>query len=287
MSPEWLTRRLWNVLEPIHAVVYFAPEVHDSYGDAGLRGFWMGYFAGRSHPLGPVPAEVVTATFFNFAPAMVARAIPDAWHFSTPDRVAAARRAGIDAALQRLLGPLAADDQMAETAEISAEAVADCDPAGRALYAAHAALDWPTGDHLVVWHAATMFREFRGDGHAVANLAHGIDGLGAHVLAVASGDTTRAILQPNRGWTDPEWTERQHELAKRGLLRDGTLTAQGQALRVDIEDLTDRLAAEPVQRLGPERAQRLIDLATRIASAVVAAGAIPVPNPMGVPWPPP
>jgi hypothetical protein len=104
---------------------------------------------------------------------MVARAIPDAWHFSTPERVAAARVAGVDAALHRLLGPLATDDRVAEAAELTTEAVADCDPAGRALYAAHAALDWRTGDHLVLWHAATLLREYRGDGHIAANLAHG------------------------------------------------------------------------------------------------------------------
>jgi len=47
-------RRLWRVLEPYHAVTYFAPEAHQAFKDVGLRGFWMGYFAGRAAPLGAV-----------------------------------------------------------------------------------------------------------------------------------------------------------------------------------------------------------------------------------------
>jgi len=54
-------RRMWQLLETIHAVVYFAPEVLDAYTAVGLKGFWMGYFAGRSAPLGAASPEVVTA----------------------------------------------------------------------------------------------------------------------------------------------------------------------------------------------------------------------------------
>jgi hypothetical protein len=49
-----LARRLWEAIEPIHAVVYFAPEPAETARRIGLRGFWMGYFAGRAAPMGPV-----------------------------------------------------------------------------------------------------------------------------------------------------------------------------------------------------------------------------------------
>jgi hypothetical protein len=64
---------MWTLFEPVHAVTYFAPEARSAFEEAGLRGFWRGYFAGRAAPLGPAGAAVVGASFFNFAPAMVAR----------------------------------------------------------------------------------------------------------------------------------------------------------------------------------------------------------------------
>jgi hypothetical protein len=81
-----IAREMWRALETLHMTVYFAPEPRDAYRRAGLRGGWMGYFASRSAAMGPVPAEVVMATFYNFHPRMVRRAIPDAWGFAPPDR---------------------------------------------------------------------------------------------------------------------------------------------------------------------------------------------------------
>ena len=46
-------RSMWTLFEPIHAVTYFAPEARAALEEAGLRGFWRGYFAGRAAPLGP------------------------------------------------------------------------------------------------------------------------------------------------------------------------------------------------------------------------------------------
>jgi len=60
MEPtQTLARRFWAAIEPIHATVYFAPEPAEAAKKAGLRGFWMSYFASRVAPLGPVPAEAV------------------------------------------------------------------------------------------------------------------------------------------------------------------------------------------------------------------------------------
>src|SRR5215472_14891410 len=96
-----IARRMWQALEPYHAMIYFAPEAREAFANAGLKGYWMGYFASRAAPLGPVPAEVVAATFYNSHPRMVARAIPDAWHFADPARILAARYAAADTALTR------------------------------------------------------------------------------------------------------------------------------------------------------------------------------------------
>ena len=71
-------------------------DARSAYEQAGLRGFWRGYFAGRAAPLGPANAAVVTASFFNFAPAFVARAIPGVWELITPDEALRVRLAGRD-----------------------------------------------------------------------------------------------------------------------------------------------------------------------------------------------
>ncbi|GCE23397.1 hypothetical protein KDK_71970 [Dictyobacter kobayashii] len=155
------SRVAWTMLEPYHAMIYFAPEARAAYSAAGLKGYWMGYFASRAAAMGPVPASVVTATFYNFHPAMVARAIPDAWRLSTPEQILSARLGAADAALRRLLGETITSFELTEAAEIARTAAEACTVAGRPLFAGHAALPWPDQPHLVLWHATTLLREFR------------------------------------------------------------------------------------------------------------------------------
>jgi hypothetical protein len=271
-----VARRMWHLLEPYHATVYFAPEVAQAMRDVGLKGFWMGYFAGRAAPLGAVGPEVVTALFFGFHPAMVARALPDAWERASPADVLAARRAAVGAALERVLGDDLSCDALTEAAELARQAAEGCELAARPLHAAHASLDWPDEPHLVLWHAATLLREHRGDGHVVALAAEGLDGCSAHVAAVETGGAPREALQPNRGWSDEEWEAARRRLA--GLdLAD---------LRMRVEIRTDRLAVSPWEHLGPDGTDRLAALLEPVAARIVADGAVPVPNPMGAPWPP-
>src|SRR5215472_7758135 len=111
-----LSRRARRMFESYHSMIYFAPEARQAFLDVGLKGYWMGYFASRSAPLGPVPAAVVTATFYVFHPAMVARALPDAWRFTNPEQVSAVRLHAADAALRRLLGDMVASAELAEAA---------------------------------------------------------------------------------------------------------------------------------------------------------------------------
>ena len=103
MSASQVARRMWTLFEPIHAMTYFAAEARAAYEEAGLRGFWRGYFAGRSAPLGRASAAPVTASFYTFAPQMVGRALPDVWDLITPDQALAVREAGAVAALSRVL----------------------------------------------------------------------------------------------------------------------------------------------------------------------------------------
>jgi hypothetical protein len=281
-----IARALWQTLEPYHALIYFAPEARDAYTAAGLKGYWMGYFASRAAALGPVPAEVVAATFYNFHPHMVARAIPDAWSFCPPQQILAARRQAADVALHRLLGKRAASAELTEAAELARAAAEACDVAGRALFAAHCALRWPEEPHLALWHAATLLREYRGDGHVVALLAEGIDGCEAHLTLVGTGRVPREAIQPYRGWSDEEWEAAAARLRRRGWLDStGMLTELGLLGRQAIEERTDQLAMRPWEALGVDGCARLQALVWPLSAGVVQEGGIPIPNPMGLSWP--
>lgn len=286
-----VSRRLWTLYEPVHALTYFAPEVTAAWADAGVTGFWRGYFAGRAAPLAPSGPEVVTATFFGFAPAMVERAIPSIWSRIAPDRALEVRVAGAVAALDAVLGPPSAseasDPSEAEAADLLRAAAEAATGEGRALFAAHAAVAWPDGGpRATLWHAATLLREHRGDGHVAACVAADLTGLEANVLAVAAGPLPAERFQQIRGCTPDEWSAATAALTSRGLLgTDGSLTGPGAELRASIEAATDRAALRPWQALGDDAVARLDALLAPLVARISAADVVPDPNPIGVPRP--
>jgi hypothetical protein len=274
-----LARRMWSLYEPVHAVIYFTPEARARFEAAGLRGFWRGYFAGRAAPLGPVDAAPVVAAFFNFAPAMVARAVPDVWQRAAPADALRARSAAATTALARLTAGLPAAE-VAEAADRLTEAAGRLECAGRVLGAANAALPVP-GDPLArLWQAATTLREHRGDGHVAALVAAGLTGCEVLVWRAAT-DLTRDLLQPARGWTDEEWDAAEERLRARGWL-DRTLRATdaGTAGYRAIEAATDRACAHAWTHTDTGRLRTLL---TPLATACYHQ--LPALNPIGLPAP--
>jgi len=279
-------RRLWPAYETYHAHIYFVPEAAEAYRALGLKGGWMGYFASRAAALGPASPGLVTAVFFNFHPAMVARALPDAWALASPDDVLDARLRTADAALRRLLPQYVGSAGEAEAAALAREAAEAPALAGRPLYGALRSLPWPDEPHLGLWHACTLLREHRGDGHVAALTAAGLDGVEAHVTIAAAGNIPRETLQANRKWSDDDWAAAEARLRARGWLdAAGGLTDAGRAGRAEVEARTDALAEEPWRALGAERTERLLALLAPMARAINEAGGVPVPNPVGVPAP--
>ena len=280
-----LARRLWNAVEPIHATVYFDGGPSAALRAAGIPSGWMCYFAGRFAPLGALGPGPAAAMAYGFAPARVARALPDAWSLSPPDVVLDAWSSGAGAALRRHLVDFDGPD-IDELDALLAEAVLACRSEGRPL-----AAGWldvaKTGDRFVdLWLGTTVLREHRGDGHVLAAVAAGLRGLDAIVTHVATGAVTRDLMQRNRGWTDDEWEEAERRLQARGILdTDGRLTKAGGQLRRQVEETTDRLAAGPVERLGPAGVGRLIELATPLSRHVIDSGVVPMPYGVGVPRP--
>jgi hypothetical protein len=267
-----MARKMWRTLEPYHGIVYFAPEAAEAYRAIGIEGT-AGYFASRAAAMGAVPAEVVVATFFNFNPEVVRAAIPGAWAVATPEQVVEARRAAAGAALQRATGRHLDTPDVVRAAELARTAAESCTAPGRPLYAAHAALPWPEPPHLALWHAITLLREFRGDGHLAALLDAGLDGIDALVVHAASGEVPRAALQTTRGWRDADWQAAVARLAARGVLDEaGALTEAGAAVRRHVEDRTDALAMAPWLALGTDGCDELRGLVRPLSRAIVEAG---------------
>ena len=277
-----VARNIWRRLEPLHAVTYFSPEPLAALAAAGYRGFWMGYFAGRAAPLGAVGPDVVGALFYNFAPSRVARALPDAWAIAPPSTALDARRSGSVAALRRALGDDADGPAVEEAASLASRAARSASPDGRALFAANAGLDWPTAPLDVLWHAATLLREHRGDGHVALLTAARLSGRESNVFQAAAGNVTREMLARARDYDDAEWSGVSDRLVERGLLApDGSLTREGRSLKQDIEDRTDALALGAYAVLDDGEVDRLLAALTPLAKAVVATGDIPATTPMG------
>jgi hypothetical protein len=220
---------------------------------------------------------------YGFAPHLVARAIPDAWKFAAPEAILDARITSAAEALRRHLKDTA---DLEELGEILWTAVDGCRFDGRPLAAAWSCVPRPEDPVASAWLAATVLREHRGDGHVLAGVANGLRGLDATLTFVATGTIPRSLVQPTRGWSDDDWDQSVRRLQARGLLdRDGRLTRTGGTLRRDVEDLTDRLAAGPVERLGSTGVERAIALATPHSRHLLDTGLIPLPNPIGAPRP--
>ncbi|MFF4190961.1 hypothetical protein [Nonomuraea sp. NPDC001831] len=263
-------RQAWRRLEPVHGMIYFVPEATTRYAALGLTGM-SGYFTSRSAPLGPAPADLVIATFYNFNPDLVRRSLP--WDQVAPAQVLQARLEAAAEALRR-----AAVHELPDLVPVltlarrAAEAACD-HPQGRPLFAAHAALPWPDDPVLQLWHAQTLLREFRGDGHVATLLAEGITGLEALVLHAASGEVAKPFLTMSRAWPPDQWAHAETALRTRGLLTpDNDLTPEGKSLRHHLETRTDTLAMPAYGALGEPGCERLAELARPFGRRVVDAG---------------
>jgi hypothetical protein len=273
-----VARKTWRTLEPIHGMIYFAPEAAEEYATLGVTGR-SGYFGSRAAPMGAVGAEVVVATFFNFHPDLVRRAMESVWSTTSPGALHAARVRAVDLALRRAFGDTIGGDDLARAAHLArraAEAATEL-PEGRPLFAGHAALEWPTERHLELWHAQTLLREFRGDGHVAMLVSEGLSGLDALILHAATGEVPRAALQLTRSWSDGEWDAAVAALHARGVVHaDGSFTDDGRRLRDGIEAATDRLAAAPYTALGDDGCTELRTLARPFSKQVIDGGLLTV-----------
>lgn len=264
----------------MHGVTYFAPESRTALEELGFRGFWMGYFAARSAPLGVVPTEVVSAAFYNFAPERVAKALPAVWEIALPSDALRVREESAVAALRRYG---VTDEEAAAAADLAEKAARNAPLDGRPLFAANLALDWPDEPVARLWHAVTLLREQRGDGHVAVLCTLGVSGRESNVLHAAAGRVPQEMIMRSRDYDEEQWAHYRSRLASRGLLDgDGVLTDAGRDLKQRIEDTTDQLALSALDALDDDEVERLFRALTPITRKVVAAGDVPAATPMGL-----
>ncbi|AJZ83359.1 hypothetical protein ACFV27_04150 [Streptomyces antimycoticus] len=276
--PELAARRCYRVVNPLHSAIYFAPDFGKELAKLGLEDSAAAYFVGRAAPMGRAGAGTITATFFNFSHDLIARHIPAAWDVVSPEAALDARLRAADSVLRRVLGEdVIASKEMAEAAELALRATEACSRLARPLYAAHADLPVPDAPHLALWHAASLLREHRGDGHLMTLVSAELDAVEALASHTATGQgmSTKWILR-TRGWSAEEWEAGRQRLRDRGLLTaDNELTEAGERLRQHLEKETDRLDAAPYEHLGAEGVARLTELATAFSTTARENGAFP------------
>lgn len=267
-----LSARLGSMTNLVHGFIYFAPEAAEEYDALGLPPTHH-YFASRAAALGPVPAEVVVATFFNFNPELVHPAIPAAWSIAEPSAIQTARIRAAGRVLRRV-EPDVSDDDIAEATEIAGAMVDGVGDAGRPLAAGNRATPEPEDAWERLWQRITVLREWRGDAHVAALVSAPVDPIEALALHAATGKVPRAALTATRAWPDDEWTAGVSRLVARGLLNDDeTFTEMGEAFRAEIERRTDVASVPLIDAVGPDRTQRLIELLKPVRRALLDGGA--------------
>jgi len=215
---EQAARLVWQYGEPIHAVLFFAPETvaaTDGLGPQGrldellrLPRCTSRYGASRGGDLDLLRLSPATGR---------ARAFPPPG--PTPSRDSSSRptvgdgcRAGSVAWGEAIDGP-----DVRRAASLATTAVHSADFTGRPLGAANAALADPGVPHLQLWQALGAIREHRGDGPC--HVPRSQPGRPVRGACYASGDgalrTGKSSFQ--RGWSDEEWRTAALRLRERGM----------------------------------------------------------------------
>ncbi|MEH3156131.1 MAG: hypothetical protein PGN29_12580 [Gordonia paraffinivorans] len=248
-------RTAYETLEPLNVLAYFHPGTAQAQSDTGLDPYaW--YVGARGAPLGDCAGSVVSAAFFNFNPAMV----EPGW--------AAARKVGLDVvharreqmlteALGEIWAEKAASDDIRQLADRLLDVAASVPMGGRPLASAWAEATAPDDPAVRLWHAVSVLREWRGDGHVAALTAAGFDRLEAVVFHEATHPDPslrkrglgKRISQLTRAWSDEDWDAATATLTARGLLREtapdepDALSDEGGRLYDELEVITDDAAA--------------------------------------------
>jgi len=248
-TADWTSpgRSLRDAIEPIATICFWSEPAYDAYAAQGLD-FLAGYVWGRASVLGEPEATVVASAFGMFEPGLIASLYDAGRQACSLADVRAAKESGAVAALRHVLG----DHNVGPVVAVLRRAAAAASPTGRALHSGLTALPWPQDPLGQLWHACSILREHRGDGHLAAVVAAGLSGLEANLLTEARVGWEPLSYTGSRGWAPEAMQQAAAGLASRGLLAEGGLTAAGRALRDDLEQTTDRLMDPAIRAAGHE-----------------------------------
>ncbi len=267
-----MARRMFELVEPIGVIPYSADEPNEAMFALGFTNYWDTYFAGRAAPLGLVPAEVVDALFYNFAPGEVARHIPKVWRTTSPEAAIAARQTGCANALRRILGDDVDTAAFARATDLLLAAATSAPVEGRPMYAALRTIPIPDDVVVRMFHAASLLREHRGDGHIAALMVEDVGRLEAHVLLALDMDMPAKDFGRIHHLPAAQLDAVIEGMRDRGLIGDdGWLSEAGRAVKQRVEARTDDLAAKPYESLQPAELDELIALLEPMASRLLAA----------------
>jgi hypothetical protein len=267
-----IARRMFELVEPIGLIPYSADEPNEAMFALGFTNYWDTYFAGRAAPLGHGPAEVVDALFYSFAPGEVARHIPKVWRITTPELALSARQLGCANALRTILGDRVDAPSFARTTELLVRAATSAPLEGRPMYAALRAIPIPDDVVVRLFHAASLLREHRGDGHIAALMVEGVGGLEAHALVALDMNMPPEKFGRIHHLPTPQLAAVTDGMRERNLIgADGWLSEEGRAVKQRVESMTDDLAAKPYEGLEPGELDELMAALEPLAAVLLAA----------------
>ena len=277
------TRQLRNLVEPIAAAVFFAPEAQDAYSrlgfpppqgtEDGIPLFdWGAYFVSRAACLGQVHGAVVAAAFGVFEPAWVAREIAQGWTRTDPATMLAARQQSAVTALARLLGgvPLSVDRATA----LLQRGLAAVSTAGKPVFAGLRGLGWPGTPLGNLWRACDLYREHRGDAHVTSWTSYGLTGCEACLVNDLHQGLSLGSYVRTRGWSCQAVATAIAALRHRGWLDGAQLSPAGRAAREAMETMTDTQQCPILAAIG-EDFDELVGLLTPWRNAIIAGHGYP------------
>ncbi len=266
-----VSRRLRDLVEPLAANVYFAPEAQERYKALGL-GYGPSYFISRGACMGQVPGEMIAAAFGVFNPVMVKGAVDEGWSKTDAPTILEARQSGATESLKRIIGE--SPDAMARATELLRRAGDAASGEARALYSGLRSLGWP-GDAIGdLWRAADLVREHRGDSHNCAFVAAGASAVEIGLLTELWWRMPLNTYIRTRGWSEEQIMAGIADLETKGYLKNNELTPEGEEYRGGIESATDEGERRIVEALG-EDADELFTILEPWAKAIVASGGYP------------
>lgn len=277
-------RRLRDLVEPIAAGIYFAPEAHRGYTELGFNpspitvdGIEMpdgpAYFTSRGACLGQVSGQVVASAFGVFNPAAVVPAVTYGWSLTNPEAILSARLDAARTSLTRMLG--SEPDGVASATSILRKGAEAADTGGRALFAGLQGLGWPGDPIGDLWRSADLVREHRGDSHIAAWVAGGLDAVEIGLLTeLWWGLPSRTYIR-TRAWADDQLDAGMERLRSLGYVdAHGALTMAGREQREVIEAATDAGERKVVEAIGADLTE-LSAVLEPWGKAIVAAGGYP------------